>query len=234
MLSVGVIQPNYIPWRGYFDFISRVDLFLFYDDAQYTRQDWRNRNRIRLKNGQSVWLSVPVKAGIDSLIMDVEIDHSKNWVRKHLDTIQQSYGRAPFFRHYFGRFQEILHDAPPLLVDLDILLCRQICDWLGIRTELRRTSELGCQGVKDEKLIAMMQAVGGTHYLSGPAAKAYIRPELWQQAGIALDYIDYPAYPAYPQIAEPFDPLVSVLDLLFMVGPEAPRHIWPDAGGGVP
>lgn len=228
MKSVGIIQPNYIPWRGYFDFIRRVDVFIFFDDVQYTKRDWRNRNKVRLKNGKSVWLTVPVSAKRDSLIMDVEIDYSENWLRKHLEALEHNYGKSPFFTNYFGEFKDLLQTTPSRISDLDILICRKICKWLGINTELVRSSDYNCEGIKDHKLIALAKAVEATHYLSGPSARNYIQPQLWKEAKIDLDYIDYPTYPSYPQIAEPFDPYVSVLDLLFMVGPEAPKFIWED------
>lgn len=226
MKSVGIIQPNYIPWRGYFDFISKVDVFIFLDDVQYTKQDWRNRNKIRWINGELKWLSVPVKAKTDSLIMDVEIDYSKNWMRQHLEVLKQNYGRAPFFDMYFDSFRQVLESEMELLSDLDIALCRLICSWLGIETELLKASDLDCTGIKDSKLIDMMHKVGGTNYLSGPAARAYIQPHLWDEAGLKMSYFEYPDYPAYRQISEPFEPFVSILDLLFMTGQDAPNFIW--------
>lgn len=226
MKHVGIIQPNYIPWRGYFDFINNVDVFIFHDDIQYTKQDWRNRNKILCRNGESIWLSVPVKAKKDSLIMDVEIDYSVNWIRKHLAVLEQNYGKTPFFGEYFDPFRQVLQSKTPLLADLDIALSRLICDWLGIETELLKASDLNCTGVKDHKLIEMMQKVGGTHYLSGPAARAYIQPILWEDAGLQMSYFDYPQYAPYQQISETFNPAVSILDLLFMTGPEAPCYIW--------
>jgi hypothetical protein len=228
MLSVGIIQPNFIPWRGYFDFIDRVDIFLFHDDLQYTKQDWRNRNKVRHLNGSTIWLTVPVKANTQSLIMDVEIDYSSNWISKHLNILRENYGRSPYFDKYFPAFKEIVSSRHRLLSDLDIALCQQVCDWLDIQTPLKKASDFGLEGVKDEKIIGLVQAVGGTRYLSGPAAKAYIQPDLWKEANLELEYIEYPSYPAYPQISEPFDPAVSVLDLLFMAGPDAPRYIWPE------
>lgn len=226
IFRVGVIQPNYIPWKGYFHFINSVELFIFFDDVQYTKRDWRNRNRIKVKNSESIWLSVPVRAKRGTLIMDVEVNNSENWARKHLSRLEQNYGKAPYFDMYFEDVREILLAEHHLLVDLNIALCQKICTWLGIQTELKKASELKCKGVKDDKLINMMQAVKGTHYLSGPVAKNYIQPHLWKAAGINLDYMEYPNYPEYPQISTPFETGVSVLDLLFMTGPDAPRYIW--------
>ncbi len=225
-MRVAIVQPNYIPWRGYFDFISQVDLFIFYDDVQYTKQDWRNRNQLRAKNGDLIWLSVPVNAKMSSLIMDVEIDYTQNWTHKQLSFIEQNYGSAPFFKQYYEPFRDLLLSKIPLLSDLDIALSKMICDWLGIKTAFVKASDLACSGAKDQRLIDLMQKVGGDHYLSGPAARSYIQPSMWEKAGLCFSYIEYPNYPAYAQIAEPFEPRVSIMDLLFMTGPEAPKYIW--------
>lgn len=226
MHTVGVIQPNFVPWRGYFDFIRQVDTFIFHDDIQYTKQDWRNRNRIKVPQGVATWLTVPVSAKTDTLIMDTKINYDTDWVRKHLAVLAQNYRTAPHLKRYLPRLREIFEARYEYLADLDIALTEQICDWLGITTRLIRASDLNCTGVKDDKLLQMMKKIGGTHYLSGPAAKAYIQPELWAEAGIGLAYIDYPAYPSYPQVSDVFEPAVTVLDLLFMTGPEAPAYIW--------
>lgn len=230
MRRVGIIQPNYIPWRGFFDFISRVDVFVFFDDVQYTKRDWRNRNKVCTRGGDPVWLSVPVSvASRDQLIKDTPIKYDEAWIEKHLGTLHHSYGKAPFFDTYFPIIEGIYAKKFEMLVDLDIALTRQICDWLAIQTEFAKSSDLPSSGHKDEKLIAVAKAVGGTHYLSGPAAKAYMQDQLWEDAGIALEYVSYPDYPPYPQINPGFTPQVSVLDLLFMTGPDAPRYIWPDS-----
>ena len=224
--TIGIIQPNYIPWRGYFDFINDVDVFVFLDDVQYTRQDWRNRNRVRTRGGQSIWLTVPVLGGINQLIKDARIDTSKNWYEGHLATLTQSYGKAPYFSDYIGRLGSIFFRGYELLSQLTIDLTTEIAGWLGIQTQFIVASDLGMTGVKDEKLIQIVRKLGGNSYLSGPAAKAYLQPHLWTGAGVQLRFKSYPDYPAYPQIAEPFEPAVSILDLMFMVGPRAPEYIW--------
>ena len=228
MRTIGVIQPCYLPWRGFFDFVNEVDTFVFLDDVQYTVRDWRSRNRIRTPGRGSTWLTVPVLGGRDQLIKDVRIDGSQPWVRKHLGAITQSYGRSPYFERYFGTLSTLLKSGHELLADLDIDLTRFICAELGIQTTLVRSSTLGCEGTKDDRLISIVRALGGQRYVSGPAAKAYIEPEKWQSAGIELAYKDYCGYPEYPQIEEPFEPSVSVIDLLFAVADRAADYIWGD------
>jgi hypothetical protein len=227
MVRVAIIQPSYIPWRGFFDIIHSVDVFVFLDDVQYTIRDWRNRNRIKTHQGPSVWLTVPTRGGRDQRIADVEIDDTQDWRRKHLASLRHSYGKCRHFADYFPKLSELLTDARTTrLADLDILLTQQICAWLSVERRFARASELSPEGSKDDRLIDLVRKLGGDSYLSGPAARAYIQPEKFAAAGIELSYHDYAGYPEYPQIAAPFDPYVTILDLLFAVGPDAPDYIW--------
>jgi hypothetical protein len=223
---VAIIQPSYVPWRGYFDIIHSVDVFIFLDDVQYTVRDWRNRNRVRRPDGTSQWITVPTIGGRDQRLCDVLIDQSQGWARKHAETLRYSYGRTPFFERYHPRFVEVLGRRHERLADLDIELTRQICEWLDINVEFHRSSALGASGSKGDRLIDLVTRVGGGHYLSGPSARDYIRPEQFAAAGIELAYQDYSGYPEYTQISYPFDGAVTILDLLFAVGPDAGEYIW--------
>jgi hypothetical protein len=223
---VAIIQPSYIPWRGFFDVIHAVDVFIFLDDVQYTVRDWRNRNRIKTHQGDSIWLSIPVRGGRNQRIADVEIDDSQEWRRRHLEAIRHSYGRCRFFGEYFPGLTEALEGGPSRLADLDIQLTHRICAWLGCERRFHRSSELAPSGTKDDRLIDLVRKVEGDFYLSGPAARDYIQPEKFRDAGIELAYQDYGGYPVYDQISAPFDPQVTVLDLLFSVGSEAGDYIW--------
>ena len=227
MKTIGIIQPSYIPWRGYFDFIHEVDIFVFLDDVQYTRRDWRSRNRIKLPDGETRWLTVPVLGGRDQLIRDVRIDNSQGWSRKHLEALRHSYSKCPFFENYRNTLAELYEPGRfDRLGDLDVALTRQICEWLGLTPHFVNASELSVDGTKDDRLIRIVQRLGGDAYLSGPGAKDYIRPQLWSEAGIKLMYKNHAGYPEYRQISEPFQPEVTALDLMFMVGSEAPDYIW--------
>lgn len=226
MKRVAIIQPNYIPWKGYFDIIHDVDVFIFLDDVQYTQRDWRNRNKIKLANGTSSWLTVPTLGGRNQAIHEVAIDRGQDWPRKHGTALLHSYAKAPFFERYHPRFVEIVSSGHERLVDLDIELTKQLMEWLGLEREVLRSSEMGGTGAKDERLVDLVTKVGGDFYLSGPAARDYIVPERFSSAGIGLGYHDYSGYPEYPQVSEPFDHYVTVLDLLFAVGPEAPDYVW--------
>lgn len=226
MRTIGVIQPSFIPWRGYFDFIHEVDVFVFLDDVQYTVRDWRNRNRIRTVDGPSSWLTIPVKGGRNQLIKDVMVDTEQDWRRKHLNTLRHNYARTPYFDEYFPGVEAVYDEPIQSLSELDIRLTEAISGWLGIETLFRVSSDLEVPGDKGARLRNLVKALGGDRYLSGPSAAEYLDPRAWEAQGIQLDFKDYGGYPQYEQIAEPFDPQVSILDLLFMTGPSAPEYIW--------
>lgn len=232
MTRVAIIQPNYIPWKGYFDIIHDVDTFVFLDDVQYTVRDWRNRNQIRTPAPQpgnpsgKAWLTVPVTGGRNQRIDEVHIDDAQPWRDKHLAALKRSYGKCAHFAAAFAEYADIVARPWQRLVDLDVALTEALARRLGCARPFVRASSLGASGTKDDRLIEIVQRVGGDAYLSGPAARDYIVPEKFARAGIALAYHDYAGYPEYPQIAAPFDHQVTVLDLIFAVGDQAGDYIW--------
>jgi len=224
-----ILQPSYIPWRGYFHQIARADVFVFYDDVQYDKHGWRNRNRIKTSNG-SQWLTIPVhSAGVvenKTPIREVRIDWKRDWNRKHWTSIMQSYGKTPFFKQYADRLEGYYQKPYEYLADLTIELTIHLAALLGISATrfLRASSLEGIQGVKTERLVQIIQSVGADEYLSGPSARDYLDEPLLKTNGIRLEYMEY-NYPEYPQLYPPFDSQVSILDLLFMTGLEALKYI---------
>lgn len=223
-----ILQPSYIPWRGYFEQIAKADLFIFYDDVQYDKHGWRNRNRIKTHQGGQ-WLTIPVhsKGAVieNTPINQVEIAWEQPWSERHWRAISQSYSKAPHFKEYAPWLEEMYSRRPALLVDFTIPFVIEIAQRLGFcNTRFMRSSELSVEGQKTDRLIHILTQVGATHYISGPSAKCYIEEEKFQEAGISLEYMDY-NYPEYPQLYPPFDSFVSCLDLLFMTGKEAARYI---------
>lgn len=227
-MNVVILQPSYIPWRGYFHQIYKADTFIFYDDVQYDKHGWRNRNQIKTSQGKQ-WLTIPVhsKGVTEGLpICQVRIDWSKPWASSHWKAITFAYGRAPFFKKYaqliepfFERRDEFIAD---FTIDLTIALARALCI---THTQFLRSSELtDINGQKTERLIQILNKVGATHYISGPSAQDYIEKDQFDAAGITLEYIVY-NYPEYAQPHPPFEPQVSVLDLLFNTGGRALDYI---------
>jgi hypothetical protein len=226
MKTVVVLQSNYIPWKGYFDLVHEADVFVFYDDLQFTKNDWRNRNKIKTPSGAE-WITIPVGHDTNRLICEVELRDS-SWQAKHWKTIKQHYGKCAHFGDYQGFFEEAyLGRVWSNLSELNHYLIRSIAhDFLGVKTEFRDSREFSLQGVKQDRLLDVLAHVGATKYVSGPAARDYIEPERFADAGIELVWMNYDGYPEYPQRFPPFVHGVSILDLLFNAGPAAPRYIW--------
>jgi hypothetical protein len=224
--TVGIIQSNYIPWKGYFDIIHDVDLFVFYDDVQYTKNDWRNRNKIKTPNG-STWLTIPVGTNNHRLVCEVRLTDS-DWALKHWGLVQQHYSSAPHFRRYESFLRDIyLGRRWESLSDLNQYLIKTISsELLGIRTRFADSRDFAAQGVKLDRLLDLVAKAGATTYVSGPAAKNYIEEEKFTERAIKLVYKSYEGYPEYPQLYPPFDHEVSIIDLLLNVGPDAPQFIW--------
>ena len=223
-MKVGTIQSNFLPWRGYFDFIREVDLFIIHDDVQYTKGDWRNRNRIKTPRGTQ-WITVPVHyRQTGQMIEETNIDDSKPWARGMLNKIKNSYQKAPHFEPYFSELSDLLLKPAGTISDLNLRLIQWVCLHLEIKTPLTFSREYNPQATKTERLVGILKQVNATTYLSGPSAQAYLEPDLFEQAGICLVYKVYD-YPEYEQLYPPFDPAVSVIDLLFMVGEKAKKYL---------
>ena len=223
-----ILQPSYIPWRGVFDQINRADVFVFYDDVQYDKHGWRNRNQIKTAQGKQ-WLTIPVhSSGVvenSTPIRQVQIDWSKAWNKAHWKSLESAYGRAPFFHKYAEMLEPFYQRQDVFLADLTIALTIALAREIGIaHTRFMRSSELGAGGQKTDRLVEILTKLGAQHYISGPSAQDYIEPDKFAKAGISLEYMDY-NYPPYAQLHPPFDGNVSILDLLFMTGPEALKYI---------
>ena len=221
-----ILQPSYIPWRGYFHQLVRSDIFVFYDDVQYDKNGWRNRNRIRTSDGWQ-WITVPVLSigRFGQAINEVRVNNRVNWRRKHWRAIQQAYHQAPFFRKYEPFFQEVYIREWEMLVDLDIYLTVEIAKFLGAQgTKFVRSSELGIEGDRVGRILEVCKHVGATDYLVGPSAKAYMMDDLFTREGIRVEYQLYD-YPPYPQVYQPFVSQMSIIDVLFNCGPDARGYL---------
>lgn len=225
-MHVGIIQSCYIPWRGYFDFIASVDLFVLFDDIQYPYgRSWRNRNQIKASTGLK-WLTVPVKAGSAGTPIDQVLIGTPEipWQTLHQRILKDSLGKAPYFKEAMDIWEEAVSGAGMYLSDLNLHLLRSICHYLKITTPIVASRRYAAQGVKTARLIDLLRKVGATSYLSGPAATAYLDEDAFRQAGIGLSYKTYD-YEPYPQLWGKFEGAVTVLDLIANCGSESRRFI---------
>jgi hypothetical protein len=223
-LKVGIIQSNFLPWRGYFDFIREVDLFIIHDDLQYTKGDWRNRNRIKTPHGTE-WITVPVHYKRTSQLIDeTTIDYNTPWNQRILNRIQSSYQHTPYFKMYFPELSELLMGHAETISALNVRLIRWTCALLNIDTPIALSRNFNPTGSKTERLVSILSKVSATTYLSGVAAKAYLIPEMFEAEGIKLEFKVYD-YPEYAQLYPPYDPFVTILDLMFMEGKQSFNYI---------
>lgn len=209
---------------GYFDLIASVDQFVLLDEVQYTRRDWRNRNRIKTAEGAQ-WLTIPVetKGRFYQKISETRVGDPK-WSQRHWNTIQTFYGRAAYFARYRGLFEELyLGNREVFLSRINRRFLEAICAELGLRTLLIDSAEFDLITGRSERLLGICRQSGATTYLSGPAARGYLDEELFADAGIEVRWADYSGYKEYRQLYPPFVPDLSIVDLIFNEGPNA-RH----------
>jgi len=222
MTTLVVLQPGYLPWLGFFDQMNRADIFVYYDDVQFDKHGWRNRNRVKSSKGP-VWLTVPViHSGLGTQpINQVAVDNRQKWARKHLETVRQLYARAPFAKRYLPELEEVLIGREwQLLVDLDLAVTALMCRWIGLDRRIERSSCLEIDGSKSSRLLNLARHCGADRYLSGDSAQDYLDGPLFGGAGVAVEWQDY-THPVYAQQHGEFVPYLSALDLILNVGPDS-------------
>ena len=219
MKKVAILQSNYIPWKGYFDLINIVDEFILYDDMQYTRRDWRNRNKIKTPQGLQ-WLTIPVeiKGKFFQKINETKVSE-KDWAKKHWQSILRNYSKAKYFKDYKDIFEELyLTCDEEYLSEINYKFITTINEILGIKTKLRWSSEFELVDGQTEKLLGICKDCNADIYLSGPAAKDYFNEDLAKQENIKVEWMDYSGYKEYEQLNPPFEHGVTILDLIFNEG----------------
>lgn len=223
MKKVAIVQSNYIPWKGYFDLIAAVDEFILFDDMQFTRRDWRNRNQIKTPQGLQ-WLTVPVqvKGKYMQAIRDTTIQDS-DWAEVHWKTLTANYTRAPHFREIATLLEPLYRERCETISALNRRFIEAICVYLGIRTKLTNSWDYSLIEGKSERLADLCRQARATTYVSGPAARNYLDENAFAALGITVDWFNYDDYPTYSQLWGEFNHGVSIVDLLFNRGADAPH-----------
>ena len=219
--KIAILQSNYIPWKGYFDIINMVDMFIFHDDLQYTKGDWRNRNKIKTDKGTE-WLTIPCGTSEKRLICEVTLNDSL-WQKQHWNKIQLFYKKSPYFSFYKSFFEEIyLNRKWTNLSELNqhmiIKISREI---FNIKTVFEDSRNFGLKKRKAERVLELLKKAKATHYLRGPSAQNYFDSDFLLKHGISIEWMDYNGYPEYNQLYPPFEHHVSILDLIFNEGENA-------------
>ena len=225
MKKIAILQSNYIPWKGYFDMIAAVDELIVYDDMQYTKRDWRNRNQIKTPQGVQ-WLTVPVrqKGKFAQKIRETEIDGCK-WQADHWKSISMNYRKAKYFYEVADWLECLYQNEYQTITNLNLEFISAVCDFIGIKTKISKSWDYRLNEGKTNRLVSLCQQAGATEYVSGPAAKDYIETNFFEDAGIQLTWFDYEDYPAYPQLWGGFVHGVSILDLLLNCGRDAKHYM---------
>lgn len=225
MKKIAIIQSNYIPWKGYFDMIGLVDEFILFDEVQYTKNDWRNRNKIKTPNGPA-WLTIPVfHKTLNQKISETQIT-DKRWPVKHWNSIVSNYTRAKYFETFRPAFEQLYSNCKSTyLSDINYQFIVLICQVLNIKTTITSSRNFYLGGNPTEKLVNLCKQTGAISYLSGPAAKNYLDESLFVQEGISVEWMDYSDYPEYEQLYPPFAQQVSIIDLIFNVGANASQYM---------
>jgi len=222
--KIAILQSNYIPWKGYFDLINMVDEFVLFDEVQYTKNDWRNRNRIVTNQGTQ-WITIPVKQNkLDQLIEDTVVVDAR-WAKKHWSTVSQNYANTKYFKLYASIFEGLYLNAAKecRLSEINYQFILAINDILNIKTKIRWSNEFTLKDGKTEKLAGICVDANATEYVSGPAAKSYLNEDFFKKSNIEITWMNYSGYPEYEQLSSDFEHSVSVIDLIFNEGPSA-RH----------
>jgi len=218
-LKVIITQSNYIPWKGFFDSMNQVDKIVLYDDMQFTKRDWRNRNLIKTPKGLK-WLTIPVevKGKFHQKINETLIS-DKSWNIKHLNVLKENYKKADSYKEVIDWVEDLYMKCQfDLLSDLNNYFLENINNYLGIETEVLRSTSFNLVEGKTERLVSLCKDLKATEYYSGPAAQNYMEEELFKKASIKLNYFDYSGYKEYPQLHGDFVHGVSILDLIFNLG----------------
>jgi hypothetical protein len=202
-----------------------VDEFILFDDVQYAKNDWRNRNKIKTREGLR-WLTIPVtRARLSKRICDTVVSDPA-WNRRHWQRLVENYARAPYFAHFKDFFADVyLSTRERYLSEINYKFLQGICQLLGITTKITWSCQYPGPGRKTERVLDICKQAGATEYLSGPAAKKYLDEDAFPREGIRLRYMDYAGYPEYSQLFGPFEHGVTVLDLLFNTGPAAIHYL---------
>jgi hypothetical protein len=224
--TIAISQSDYIPWKGYFDMINMVDEFVFYDEVQYTKRDWRNRNKIKTPHGL-LWLTIPVltKNKFHQAINEVKVN-GMEWKKKHLKSILINYRKAAYFKELQDFVVRLYESANSrFLCEINYSFTKKICDFLGIDTTFKYSFDFKTKGDRTGKIIDLCQQLNATHLVNGPKAKYHLNEELFRHVGIKVSYMDYSGYPGYPQLFPPFEHAVSIVDLILNTGNDAKKFM---------
>lgn len=224
-MTIGIHQPNFLPWLGYFNKIKRSDIFVLLDDVEFTRGDYINRVKIKTAQTEQ-WLTVPIlfRGHSTQLINETKINNQIDWQNKIVKTIEMNYCKAPYFQKYFPEIKNIIEKKRSLLSELNVALVNHLIKLLDIKTKMIFSSHLKINVRTTQRLTDIVKRMGGDTYLSGSKARGYQEEKVFAQNNVKLKYQNF-AHPQYPQLYGEFIPGLSIVDALFNCGEEAKKLI---------
>jgi hypothetical protein len=219
---VAIHQPNFFPWLGYFNKIARADIFIIMDNVQFPKKGGTWSNRVQLAvNRKATWVTMPVVRAFhgNRNINEIQIDNTTSWRENLLKTVQNNYGRTPFFGQLFPLFTDMVNNPTEKLAEYNQASIKVISKTLGLDiSKVVLGSTLKVEGAATDLLISMTLAVGGTAYLAGGGAGGYQEDEKFEAEGINLIYQNF-IHPIYPQYnTTEFTPGLSIIDALMNIG----------------
>lgn len=226
MKKVIITQSNYIPWKGYFDNIAQCDVFVVYDDMQYTKRDWRNRNYIKTAQGLK-WLTIPVEVkGKYFQSINQTIISEADWNVSHCMQLKQNYNKAPYFKEFYPWVEELYKCATfKTLTEINVHFLKAICTFFGVQTIFLDSRDFNLVNGKTERLVSICKEISATHYYTGPSARNYMDESLFLQENIQVTYFNYSDYDEYPQLFPPFEHSVCIWDLIFNKGHNSKKFL---------
>lgn len=217
-MIVSIHQPDYIPWLGLYYKMAHSDVFVYLDDAQYSNEADHNVNKIKTPQGEFK-LKVPVEQHLGDLICNVRTKDELKWKEKHLKTLKMNYAKAPYFDEIYPGLEAVILSHTGSIAELNMAINRYICNGFGIQTKILKSSDMNINTVREERVIDICLAVGGTEYLSGNGARVYQTESHFTDRGLKLTYLDYKPIEykqLWPKVG--FLPYMSVLDYIFNCG----------------
>jgi hypothetical protein len=225
-MKIIITQSNYIPWIGFFDSMAQVDMIVLYDDMQYTKRDWRNRNIIKTPQGLK-WLSIPVevKGKYFQKINETKISDSK-WNIDHLNQIKQHYRTAKCYNEVIDWVEHLYLSCHfDYLSDINRYFIENINQYLGINLKIIGSEQFELAEDKTDRLVNICKELNATDYFSGPTAKVYMDSSKFEKENINVHFFDYSGYKEYEQLNGEFEHGVTIFDLIFNCGNDSKNYL---------
>ena len=218
---VVISQSMYFPWVGLLEQIRLADVFVHYDDVPFSKGSFSNRVQVKTASGIR-WLTVPLQnVHLGQKIDEVELDERKDWRSQHRDILRQAHLKSPFRDDMLSLIDRVFALPATTLADIARASLMALTDYFGlsINKVFLDSKHMEIGGVSTQRVLNIVRELQGTQYITGHGARNYLDHPLFEQSGIAVQYMQYRCIP-YPQMQGNFTPYVTALDLIANCGKE--------------